>query len=432
MVIKLDESILEEKTFSKNVISALDNIAFSMREGNHIVFASKKVLSNIIKRKELEKKSLVTFNYILRHRNGISAAQKYVEAYILVVKGNGKVERDEDNEKKIIYKVPIENFKTYNKLSPALLVGEDESDCDLYKAICNKYIKENNIGVNIQLGEINGGGGKTGINYEKHLVQYNEKLLVIVDSDKKHVNDDIGTTAREVRKRYDSCKRNYITDIYILKVREKENLISSKMYKFCSQSLNSKNDLRLLNYIENNPILKNLYYYCDIKDGIKYKELFQDSKNYNILEEYLKEKIRIGKFNRLIGILDKLDMKELSEMLKQLFYSEEECAATEEISCTEDNEDNKKDKRKVTKNIGYLIDDFIKEILYEGLNQKIESKKRCTDKNDALIRDIKSLEKKQKYIEDLFDYLPNELREEWENISRKLITWGCSADYEIS
>lgn len=121
MVIKLDESILEEKTFSKNVISALDNIAFSMREGNHIVFASKKVLSNIIKRKELEKKSLVTFNYILRHRNGISAAQKYVEAYILVVKGNGKVERDEDNEKKIIYKVPIENFKTYNKLSPALL-----------------------------------------------------------------------------------------------------------------------------------------------------------------------------------------------------------------------------------------------------------------------------------------------------------------------
>ena len=85
MLIKLDDSIMNMEELNNNIKDSLDNIALSMREGNHIVIASKKVLHYIIKIKGLEKKTISTFNYILKNRTTISTVMKRVEAFILVV-----------------------------------------------------------------------------------------------------------------------------------------------------------------------------------------------------------------------------------------------------------------------------------------------------------------------------------------------------------
>ena len=375
MLIKLDDSIMNMEELNNNIKDSLDNIALSMREGNHIVIASKKVLHYIIKIKGLEKKTISTFNYILKNRTTISTVMKRVEAFILVVNNTGDITRCTDRENKVVFKVPIEKFKVYDRLSPSMIVSEDESDCDFYKGICQKYIKEKNIGLQINLKEVNGGGGKTGVNYEKHLTKYGEKLLVIVDSDKKHKNDDIGDTAREVKKKYDLNKDKYITDMYILSVREKENLITPKMYKLCSNSLNSLKSLELLQYIEGNSMLKNLYYYCDIKDGITYNELFNDIENSNSFFSYIEDRKNAKCFNTIINRLNKIDRSDLSNLVKNLDGSLN-LETMQEICCSKINEDgNPNIEDRITDKIGYLVDDFMNDIFYDQITKKIENKK---------------------------------------------------------
>lgn len=434
MFIKIDQSVLSNiSNFTDEEISCIENIALSMKEQKHIVFSDYKILHKLVTTEELSRRSRSVFNSVLKRWSSISGLEKILNGKILVVYGEDRIKRV-DSENQVIYRVPLQYFNDTEKLLPLHIIGEDENDCNIYEDIAKRYIRDNNLGISINTRWVHGGGNRTGSNYQRELTEYNKICLAIVDSDKEHESCNIGNTAKGIKDVYDINKETCITDIHILKVREKENLIPPNLYNMCSKSSNSKSDMKILSHIFNNNLLHKLYYYSDIKDGITYEGLLSNVNNREILFQYLNEVIRSHGQNYL---MDKMEEYGLGGFYNYMIDLLKNYGLTsfDEASCTllEFNYPSN-NEYKITNGIGYLVDSVRTEIICLELKNIIDSKEQIylTNKNEGLKKEIEKLKDILVKINRLFDILPNNIKIEWETISKKIITFGCCSNEFIA
>lgn len=431
MFIRIDESVLNNTdNFTDDEINCIENIALSMKENKHIVFSDYNILKKLISMEKLSRNSKKVFNSILKRWSLIYGLEKNIYGNILVVDNNQEMKRIIDVNR-IIYRVPLKYFDDTEKILPLHIIGEDESDCNFYEDIARRYIKDNGLGISINTRRVHGGGNRTGSIYQRELTKYNKICLVIADSDKESELSNIGDTAKDIKNIYDSNKDKYVTDIYILKVREKENLIPPNLYKMCTNSSNSKRDLEVLKYIFDNELLQNIYYYSDIKDGITYKSLLTNKNNIKSILSYIDEIMKSGKYEQFLVKIEKYQLNKLYSYINSYI----KCNSGdefEEISCTilesTCQMDNDFKDSKITNGIGYMLETARQQIICLELDKSIKEKERIysiNNNNTGLKNEIEKLKYIFKIINKVFDLLPDNIKMEWEAIANKIITWGC-------
>lgn len=431
MLIELHESVIKNNNLDSEAIRlSIENIAMSMREKKHIVMANRDVLITLARCEELDRKARNVFANILRKSAIIGSIKKYLEGYISV---RGDIEHISlcKNSGITLYNVPVTYFDDSEKLLPFHIICEDESDYKFYTSIGKKYLRENRYGFNVCFRGVHGGGEKTHSNYKTYLTEYNRSCLAIADSDKKDINCNIGGTARKVEQVYNKFKSSFITDIHILGVREKENLISPELYSLCSTSKCSKIELEILNYIYKNKTLKNLYIYTDIKDGIKYKEIFQNNINYKCVLKYLNECYQLGNKKKIIEKMKQYNLGMLGEYICEVMdkYKDDGIdlnLISKDIinSFEKENEIDYEDK--IINGIGYLVDKFYLEILEGELINQINKKEKIQPKTQELENEIMKLQKNLEKSKKIFDIIDEEMKIEWQIIAKKIITWTCA------
>ncbi|MDU2284832.1 hypothetical protein [Clostridium sp.] len=421
MFIKIDLSVLNNiSNFTDEELSCIENIALSMKERKHIVFSDYNILRKLVTTKNLSESSKRVFNSVLKRWSSISGLEKILNGKILVVYDEERIKRVVF-ENQIIYRVPLKYFNDTEKLLPLHIIGEDENDCNIYEDIAKRYIRDNNLGISINTRRVHGGGNRTGINYERELTQYNKICLVIADSDKEYESCNIGNTAKGIKDVYERNKETYITDIHILKVREKENLIPPNLYNMCSKSSNSKKDIKILEHIFNNDLLRKLYYYSDIKDGITYEGLLSNVDNRIILFKYLNEVIERHGYDSLIEMVKEYGLVEFYNYIMNTLENYG-VNSFDEVSCTllefNHTSNSEYEEYKITNGIGYLVEKVRREIVCLELKEVITLKEQIylANTNEGLKKEIENLKEILIKINRLFDILPNNIKLEWETI----------------
>lgn len=393
MLIKIDETVSE---FIKNnkdglkrdsdEIKALNNIAKALQEGYHIVSGSYDVLRTLAKLDCLEWNAQRTYETLAQRFTFSLSYEEFCCSYVLVKSNSFGFYRNDKESDKVIYEVPLNEFTTFGKLFPTRLLSEDYSDCVFYEKIAKKYISENREEINVKLhfDSISGGGSQSYVVYDQE-IEKGSKVLAICDNDKSYPEDKEGETSIQLKKIYNKYKKESIIELHELSVREKENLISPSMYKMCCN--NSGNDiLEKLEQIEMSDEHQSKLMFIDIKEGIVAKNLKDEG-----FKEYYSELFKV------------VDL----------------------ISCSLDEVYTGNDDDILMMGIGRKLEAFIRDVFDGGLEEILEEKKALVQTvgipdyvMEKLANDIL---KKQNLIENLPDYL----KSEWNNLCKKIISWGC-------
>ncbi|AWX56926.1 hypothetical protein AB432_018555 [Brevibacillus brevis] len=393
MLIKIDDSVIEFLetnkeilTFESNEIKSLNNLARAQMDGHHQVISSYATLKYLRNYPLIEQSCRGIYTSLLAKCTFFFSLEEFCTDYIIVT---SKVENEivrGFSGKKHIFKVSLDYFYLMDRISATTFISEDLSDCEFYEKIAKKYIQENRNRLNMKLNLDHCGGG--GVNTYKELdYKINRKKIVLVvsDSDKLYPTGKVGETLAQITKVYAKYQANSIVDIYSLEVREKENLIPPSLYLLCSNG-SCRDVLNMLHEIELLDKHREKLKYIDIKDGVKAKQL----KN----EEHL-------------------------QFLKDLLID-----VPNLIACSLDDIDKQKDETVLLQGIGGKIEEFERDILEDGLEKKLDDKRRLQPKPE-IEKAIIQLENKIEKKTNLFNILPDYVKPEWEFLCKKVISWGC-------
>ncbi|MEC1106992.1 hypothetical protein [Bacillus velezensis] len=395
MLIKIDESVanylIETNNLSRedSIIIALNNIAKSRQEGNHVIIGSVYTLEKIIESKLLDYSAIKTYQNILTKVSTLGAYEKEMCDYIVatVTEEFKKVSKNNGH----IFKVPIEFFQSYYKLSKSVLICENPKDFYFYKSLAEKYLTtETNFNLELSFSMSNG-GGSTSYQVVEHQLKEELIVLIIVDSDKRFKDDSFGSTQKEIQKIYNNYEKKSIVSLINLEVREKENLVSPSLYML-SENNSSKRMLELLCEIETNQrLVENLKFY-DWKDGIKIKNI----KNKQFYDYYKNFISFFEPYSELAATLHRF------EDLKNLGGNDED---------------------NIIPGLGSkLTDRFEQYVLKDGLEKKLD---RIRMKSGMFPKVIKDFEERIQIKEQLFKNTPDYIKYEQIRICQKVIAWGC-------
>ncbi|MDZ4442452.1 hypothetical protein ORM30_18495 [Bacillus cereus] len=393
MLIKIDDTVTEFiKSNKSNLnrdsleIRALNHIARAYQEGHHMISASLEALEVLAKLDLLDYDPQRIYHQLLSRFTFLLAYEDYCCSYILVKDNSFDFYRNESKPNKIIYEAPLKRFSKLSTLLPTILLSEDHSDCKFYEKIANKYILENKaaINVNLNLNHISGGGSQSYTAYDCE-INKGSIVLAIADNDKSYPDDKDGETLAQLQKVYNKYNQIAIIELHGLKVREKENLIPPSMYLMCCNG-SSKNVLRKLEEIERLSEHQSKLMYIDIKDGIKAK--------------VVKDKLYKEYFQELFEVIDL-------------------------IACSLDEVDQKSDTEVLMAGIGGKLDEFITDVFEGGLEKNLYEKKSIAQKENIPDYIIQKMEGDVLKKQNLVDSLPDYLKNEWDELCHKIISWGC-------
>lgn len=419
MLIEIDKSLIEDikikkdKPEYKDIIELLDELAESYRKNKHIIIADIDVLEYLGSLTDLSPKSRSIYNLLCDHvHTDYYSLKKQLKIFIKIVGNNTSDNLKVTSGNQEILNFPIEFIKKFKEFRKTLLITEDIEDSRFYISLTQKYIDYKKINdIDLAFDKNNGGGNNT---YKSVEDEINERfILCILDSDKKYKNDKIGQTARNVKRFIDKDKPNslgiYIKDmtgIYILDVREKENLIPPSFYKLCSNG-NNKDLLQILSKLEitkescnNCTLCEELLKYGDLKDGTK-------------LQNYLK----IDDAKKIFNCHPQLKNNDIQPIL--------------ECSCNKDYSDDDL-KKIVIPGIGESCTKYFEnDILKNGLVNQIESKKEVfkNNPNQGLKERIQKLEQNYQISQNLFDKIPEYIQNDLIQLCDIILAWGCSTKF---
>ncbi|MEN3772095.1 hypothetical protein [Priestia megaterium] len=394
MLIKIDDTIIQylEKNYQSldsqsQEIKSLNNIAKAFYEGYHTISASLEVLEFLTKLDILEYTSKYVYSHLLSKFTFLPAYESFCTDYILVKGSDLNFSRIE-TDNNCIFEVPLKYFTGFMAAGPTTLISEDISDCIFYEKLARKYIEENRQRININLCfDHTPGNGDGTYRIYKHKIEANRITLAIADSDKTYPEDNIGETLLKLKNTYNDYKDNTVTSLIGLNVREKENLISPSLYLMCTNS-GSKASLEKLLKVETSSELNIFLKYMDLKDGIKAKSLKGNENRRKYFEDLFKE------------------------------FSDLTACSYEEI-------DDQEDDFSIISGIGRSFENFLNDVLDEGLEKKLDEKRKVAEELNIPEEIIVNLEKIIAMKNNLFEYVPEYLKEEWENLCQKIVSWGC-------
>lgn len=163
MLLEIDDTIIKEleNNPSREFIKGLELLALAAEEGKHFVIGSFAVLKSLSQFEGLSDIDRKIFKQISKKRATIGAVYDQVQGYVKVTTDTGSriVKQDSPaNNEKVIYEVSINFFDDSRKIAELSLVVENKSDGVFYEKVVRKYIKEQNIGLEILSHIVPGGG----------------------------------------------------------------------------------------------------------------------------------------------------------------------------------------------------------------------------------------------------------------------------------
>lgn len=293
MLIKLKDNLIDllnNNKFSETSIEilAINDLARSCYEKNHILYGSYDVfefLSNYYLCNNLSKK---IYTRLLSMSTFAKGYLNNVNIYIEVCADITSIKYDIDNK---CWLVPLPFLKS---ITSSTLIVENTIDYDFYlKLIKRFYIDIDNLEFSINLNPLHLGGPNSNNTIETY-AKSNLILFAIADSDKYFKTDNYKSTADSIINGLKYLENSNIVNNYILDVREKENLLSIKI--FLNRLFNYNNE-NLLQFIYNN--INEFDEFCcfgDIKDGPSIKEYWNVKAKYGehtkmVVDELIKNKI---------------------------------------------------------------------------------------------------------------------------------------------
>jgi hypothetical protein len=395
LLIQLDKSIEQtlseiRHTLNDNSLEviALNNLAIAYRNGWHIIIGPLRVLNLIKDLDHIDKSTKSVFDKLVNEYTFQKSYKDLVEEYILVKGLNGNPNRIEDEESIHHYEAPLNYFSRLSRCMSTSLLCEDESDFDFYKKLGKKYIKENReiSGIDLSFNFSNGGGVNSYRVLDRAITDTGNPILAIADSDKKYPSSGIGQTLKKLLQIENQYKNTSIINVYPLQVRAKENLIPPSLYLIGTEH-SVKSHLEKLQLIEKRSCEKLLYF--NIKDGYKVKH-FKDEK--------------------------------FIEYFRNVFMEVEDL-----VACSIDDISIKTDDEEVVVNgLKGIVEQFTHNILDNGIELRLQGKRRLQDPPPQVLSIITELEAILGQKEDLFNNLPQYIREIILELCKKILSWGCS------
>lgn len=290
MLIFLDKSISESNTnLSDEEKICLEYIAESVKLRKHVVIGDTKTLNTLSHIDKLNIRTKLIFKKLSCNRPQIAQIFDYVNVYIKVRRDIKKIERSREKNCDII-NVPLSFFDNTSKVETCYLLCEDLSDCDFYINL-TKFVKKELINNFIfDLIPSNGGGTNSADSYCTILNKC-FPCISIVDSDKTSQTSEYKETASKLKAKYENYSTVCLTNLHILEVREKENLLTPHIYQELS---NNKYEYKILKLIYENPKYRDICYFGDVKSGLRFSN--DMVKDYIIQElEHLVEHENVDK-----------------------------------------------------------------------------------------------------------------------------------------
>ena len=396
MIIQLSDDLIEHIIEKKNSPQEslrrrkiINDIWNSMANGNHIVWGSVELLEVLYNQECISEDNKKVIEWVLRRYSEIANFCEEIE-YKLVVISNGKVVAYEEK----IVKVPFANM---SKVSTTILSAENTRDASLYLSIAERFLEDvglnDFIGIHVKKHSLFGGNCDNAIE-EIFDVRDDENpiCLAMVDNDKKYESDGEGSTLKSARSAVASRCERYVAHLFELKVREKENMIPPRFYKYCNKQNFSMFDFMQKYEVGDAEILK----YCDLKEGIFAKEYIKGNEEWHkCYDEFLKECDKRGFLNCTF------------EQIKEL---EEEQRCMQGVSSK-------------------LLDNFEKGILRRGVQVLYEEKKKFREQGVYISEEEMEWYKSAADLsEHVIKRLPEYLASLWKEVFEVIIGFGCKVN----
>lgn len=356
--------------FDKKVVS-INTLLDSMLKGLHIVFLSREMINKLCELPYISETNKCYMKWILKNYVKIySGGRNVIESKIIVLTGITEIKKIGMN-----YRVPLEFF--FN-IKETKLLTENESDgslfVNIYRAVFEKIDKINSL-YDIKL-ENDACHGSNVVSKIKQCAKDDRLAICILDSDKDMQGSRRGDTFQGANNAFKKIQNKHIIHLELLKSREKENLFPPSIYILLYKEHPAFLDV--LKQFENDEKIMRFF---DFKDGIKYKKYrLEDWKKY---------------YNDVINLL----------IQNKIFKFPKSESLDDEFICVD--------------GLGEKICETVSHVVLgedSSKCQKILQEKNIPD------RKKKQIEKVQNNIT---DYLPSFIMEEWRQISKLLFNWGC-------
>lgn len=274
MLLILKNCLIDKIKNDINIVNALNLIAHSRRLGNHVVLGERKVIKHLATCEYLSEQSRSIY---IKIYNQLSITREYTKnIYLSVEVFSGSKLIVIKKGKFTIIRLPVYYFTNLSILCKTVLLLEDINDSAVYKIILNYYLNNHNL-ENVKIDyETRPGGGQNTHKVFSDIQKEEERFcLSILDSDRKAPNLGMGNTAKSVLKINDSKKP--LCDVFILNLREIENLFPTLMYKEVFES--DKNKKEAIDFLEtlDNSESQETRKYLDLKQGLKLEKIFKES-----------------------------------------------------------------------------------------------------------------------------------------------------------
>ena len=292
MLIRIDRSIVETEIYphswSNETITALENLALARREGKHLIIADRETLEKIGQCKDLSKNTIVIYNKILNNVSKYKAYLSTVTLYLEIQKSCLEPSLKNINSLSII-QVPLKFFQDSEQIQKTILLCENAIDANFYEILTRVFILWKRRKVSLSF-EVRGGGGTTvKTEYDNILNEQKRFCLCLLDSDRSSPNDSLGETAKQTLEKYNSLDPRCIrTQVFVLDVREIENLIPLSILSQICEDIQRQQALKLLETIQNCSA-KDIRDVLDMKEGLKFKKIID--KSSLIVREFWQDKI---------------------------------------------------------------------------------------------------------------------------------------------
>lgn len=241
---------------------SLMHVLNSYCNGNHVVMFEKRCIYKELKKiYENDEMMLKIIQNILGMHNENKNLQKLTKTVLKVMSKDSEFKKYNESSK-LYFEVPVNYFNGIVK--ECLFITENDNDADNYDLLAKRAQKEKFINipdvVKFNSMEMHGGGDTTYTVFNRYIKKKNTIVLCVCDSDKTSIHSDIGQTPSKVLKSALKANCDHISNVHILDVREKENLIPPKYYRYHP----SYNDNKVLESLEDE---HELFRYLKISDS---------------------------------------------------------------------------------------------------------------------------------------------------------------------
>lgn len=228
MLIHLNSALIEvisnEIEQTEAVVQALQNLAQSRYQGDHIITADNGVMEPIILSQALNNNTRRVFSKISSEQAQIGSLRKKLITYVEIAFIRGAINMVKDGDINVI-QIPLIRFERNDIIQPTFFIAENLLDCEFFITVTSWFSKKYSNGrlpFNLKAVYCPGGGDTTEKLLSHHSLNQRYLTLCITDSDQKFPGSSLGETTKK-------CKRltlNSLCHHITLPTRSIENLIS--------------------------------------------------------------------------------------------------------------------------------------------------------------------------------------------------------------